>query len=105
MKKIKRILAVIGIIILAGLYLSTLIFAIIGSDDAMNWFKASVYATVVLPVLIWAYGLIYRLLKNHYALREDTAKVSSNEKPQTDSENTKNQTTDNTETLPHTSTR
>lgn len=71
MKKAKRILAVIGIIILAGLYVSTLIFAIIGSEDAMDWFKASVYSTIVLPVLIWAYGLVYRLLKNHYSVREE----------------------------------
>lgn len=71
MKKTKRILAVIGIIILAGLYVSTLIFAIIGSEDAMDWFKASIYATVVLPVLIRAYGLVYRLLKNHYSLQDD----------------------------------
>ena len=71
MKKGKRILAILGIILLAVLYLSTLIFALIGSKDTMVYFKASIYATVVIPVLIWAYTLVYKLLKDHYSLRND----------------------------------
>ena len=69
MKKIKRILAVVGVILLVGLYLSTLVFALIGSPDAMNWFKASIVATVIVPALLWAYTMIYRLLKNHYSAK------------------------------------
>lgn len=72
MKKIKQILAILGCILLVGLYVSTLIFALIGSEDTMNLFRASVYATVVVPVLIWAYSLIYRLLKNHSGSKKDT---------------------------------
>lgn len=71
MKKTKRILAIIGIVLLVALYTATLVFAIIGSEESMNWFRASVYATVVVPVLIWAYGFIYRLLKEHFSLRDD----------------------------------
>lgn len=77
MKKVKRILAIIGVVLLAGLYLSTLIFAIIDSDDTMTLLKASIYSTIVVPVLIWAYGLVYRLLKNHYSLREDSGRENS----------------------------
>lgn len=66
MKKIKRILALIGVIILVGLYLSTLVCAFSGSEDFMNMFMTSVYATVVIPVLIWAYGFVYQLLKKHF---------------------------------------
>ncbi|MCI5494385.1 MAG: hypothetical protein MR425_09675 [Lachnospiraceae bacterium] len=71
MKKIKRILAVVGVILLVGLYLSTLVFALIGSPDAMNWFKASIVATVIVPALLWAYTMIYRLLKNHYSAKDE----------------------------------
>lgn len=76
MKKTKRILAIAGVILLALLYIATLIFAMIGSEDAMNWFRASIYASVVIPVLIWAYTMIYRLLKNHYSLRDDQKDAS-----------------------------
>lgn len=64
MKKIKQIAAICIVILLVGLYAATLIFAIIGSENTMGMFKASLYSTFVLPVLLWAYGLIYRLLKN-----------------------------------------
>lgn len=74
LKKVKQILAVIGIILLASLYVSTLIFALIGSSNAMRLFQASIYATVVVPVLIWAYTMVYRLLKDHFSLRDDGEK-------------------------------
>lgn len=63
MKKIKQILAIIGIFLLAGLYLSTLFCALSSSENFMNLLMASIYATVVIPVLIWAYTFIYRLIK------------------------------------------
>lgn len=63
MKKVKQILAIIGIILLVGLYLSTLFCALSSSDNFMNLLMASIYATVVIPILIWAYTLIYRLIK------------------------------------------
>lgn len=56
MKKVKQVLAILLILILIGLYVSTLVFAIIGSERAMVWLKISIYATIVLPVLLWAYG-------------------------------------------------
>lgn len=80
MKKIKQILAILGCILLVGLYVSTLVFALIGSEDTMNLFRASVYATVVVPVLIWAYSFIYRLLKNHFG---DSKKDSDEKKTTT----------------------
>lgn len=86
MKKTKRILAILGIILLAALYIATLVFAIIGSEASMNWFRASVYATIVVPVLIWAYGFIYRLLKDHFSLRDDAATPPSHEESQEDGE-------------------
>lgn len=71
MKKVKQILAIIGVILLVGLYLSTLILAIFGNSNTMNLFIASIVATVIIPVLIWAYSMIYRLLKNHFSQRTD----------------------------------
>lgn len=62
MKKAKRIFALIGVFLLVLLYLSTLVFAVLGKEF-MNWLMASIVTTIMLPVLIWAYGFIYRLLK------------------------------------------
>lgn len=75
MKKAQRILAIIGIILLVGLYLSTLIFALLGKDF-FPMFMASLFSSFVLPVLIWAYGFIYKLIKrNSSPDAEDKRKI------------------------------
>ena len=61
MKRVKQVLAILLILILIGLYVSTLVFA---SERAMVWLKISIYATIVLPVLLWAYGFIYKMIKD-----------------------------------------
>ena len=66
MKKMKRILALLGAILLVGLYLSTLVCALSSNENFMDMLKASIYATVIIPVLIWAYTFIYRLLNDHF---------------------------------------
>ena len=63
MKKIKQILAILGIILLAGLYLSTLILALTDHSGTMNLFFTSIVATILIPVLLWAYTFIYTLVR------------------------------------------
>ncbi len=63
MKKVKQIMAIFGVVLLVALYGSTLVFALIDSSNTMSAFKASIVATIMVPVLIWAYTLIYRLVK------------------------------------------
>lgn len=65
MKKVKQILAIIGIVFLVLLYLSTLICAIIDHTETMRLFQASIMATVIIPVLLWAYSFIYKLIKKN----------------------------------------
>lgn len=66
MEKKKRILALAGVIILVALYLSTLIFALIDSPWADTCLKAAVGATILVPVLLYGYILIYRLIKKNH---------------------------------------
>ena len=49
MKKAKRILALIGVIFLVAMYLSTLIFSLIDSPLASDLLKGSVAATILVP--------------------------------------------------------
>lgn len=49
----KRILAVIGIIVLIGLYVLTLVAAFSDSPNFFNYLIASVAATIVIPILLW----------------------------------------------------
>ena len=63
MKKVKRILALAGAMLLFALYASTLIFAFIDSAVSLTFLRASIACTIILPVLIYAYVLVYRVTK------------------------------------------
>lgn len=63
MKKTRQILAIIGIILLVGMYVSTIICALSASENFMSMLMASLYASFVIPVLIWVYTFIYKLVK------------------------------------------
>ena len=71
LKKIKRILAILGAIILAGLYISTIVCALSSNENYMDMLMASVYATVIIPVLIWAYSFVYKMVKKNHEQKED----------------------------------
>ena len=58
----KRILALAGIVILVGIYLLSLIFALIDHPMKSSMLYASLYATVVIPALIYAVILIGKLM-------------------------------------------
>ncbi len=58
----KRIFAIIAIVLLAGLYLSTLIFSLMDSDLAFGMFKASLFMTFAIPFILYAMILIYKFL-------------------------------------------
>ncbi|MCR4956447.1 MAG: hypothetical protein K6A30_07160 [Lachnospiraceae bacterium] len=60
--KVKRIIALLGVIFLVGLYILTLVAALTTNPNKEGYFLASIYATVVIPVLFWAYSLIYKLI-------------------------------------------
>lgn len=62
MKKTRQILAIIGIILLVGMYVSTLVCALSASENFMSMLMASLYASFVIPVLIWTYTFIYKLI-------------------------------------------
>lgn len=70
-KKTKRILAVIGVVLLVGLYLATLIFALIDSPWAFDLFKVCVGFTIVLPVLLYIYTFVFRQQKKHGEAHDD----------------------------------
>ena len=63
MKKSKRIFAIIGIILLVSLYLSTLIFAFIDTELGNTLLKISIAATIFFPVILYVMGVVYKLNK------------------------------------------
>lgn len=64
MNKGKRIFAIIGIILLIGMYASTLVFAIFDHSASQGLLKASIACTILVPVLLYAYTLVYKRVNN-----------------------------------------
>lgn len=63
MQKLKRLLALIGAILLIVLYVSTLIFSLMNSELAHGLLKASIFCTIAVPVILYACMLAYRVLR------------------------------------------
>lgn len=78
MMKIKRIFALIAVILLAALYGSTVIFALSDSPNAAYLFKASIFCTVIIPVILYSYVLVYRIFgRKNEDLPHDSDEKSS----------------------------
>ena len=61
MKKTKRILALLGAILLVAIYASTLLFALTDRSGTIDLVVASIACTIILPVLLYAYTLAYKV--------------------------------------------
>lgn len=72
-KKIKRIVALIGALILIGLYLLVLILGITASPATKGVLMAAIGCTIVLPCLLYAMMLIARVLSGKSEKEDDFA--------------------------------
>lgn len=61
--KIKRIFAIIAVVLLVALYGSTIVFAMSDNPNAVYMFKASIFCTVIIPIILYSYILVYRVLE------------------------------------------
>lgn len=57
---IKRVLALIAIVLLVGMYAVTIVFALIDNPNTLNLLGASIGASVVIPVLLWVAILFFK---------------------------------------------
>ncbi len=63
MKKLRQIACIAGAVILAGIYILTLIFSLTDSSQAKSWLSASLYSTVAVPIILYAFLLITKQLR------------------------------------------
>lgn len=76
-KKVKRIAAIIGLVLFASLFLITFISAFFASEKAPGLFMASLFSAIVIPIMIWGFMLVYRLVH-----RNDPAVDPDSEEPE-----------------------
>lgn len=71
--KVKRISAIVAVALLLGLYVLTLLTAILAKPYANAMFMASILGTVIIPVFLYASSLIGRAFgkqEGTYTLKE-----------------------------------
>ena len=57
----KRILAIIAIVLLVGMYITSLVLAIIHSPAALNFLKISLGATLLVPIILYFIMMFLKL--------------------------------------------
>lgn len=62
----RRIAALLGVILLAVLYVVTLIVAIVDKSSSGKWFMICLMGTVTIPLLIWIYTWMYGMLSRRH---------------------------------------
>lgn len=60
----RRVFAIIGIVILVGMYAMTMVFALMKSPQAKALLMASIYCTIAVPVILYGIILITRNARN-----------------------------------------
>ncbi|MCR5687853.1 MAG: hypothetical protein K6G58_07535 [Lachnospiraceae bacterium] len=64
MEKTKRIVAVICVVLLVGLYVATFILSLADSSATMTMFKGCVALTIFIPVAAYLYICLHRYAMN-----------------------------------------
>ena len=64
-KTAKQIAALIGVGLLVLLYILLLVFAIFDFEGSELMFRACLYGTITIPILVWVYIYLYDKLKQN----------------------------------------
>ena len=73
-RRLKQILAIIALVIIAGLYIVTLILALSGNENTKHLFTASIITTIAVPLFMYVVYWVYNLVKGQ---AEDARKVAA----------------------------
>ncbi|MCM1187025.1 MAG: hypothetical protein NC251_02045 [Lachnoclostridium sp.] len=84
----KQIVAMIGVLLLLALYITTLIVAFVDNSASGKLLSLCLYGTVTIPLIIWIYTWMYGKLTGKKTIADFEAGVDS--KNNTRSENSEN---------------
>lgn len=79
MKKMKRPLAALGALLLFAMYGMTLFFAVTDHPGTTDLLMASIACTAILSVLLYAYSLVYRIIREKHSALEQPEETDNRE--------------------------
>ena len=65
MKKAKQILAILGIVLILGINVLLVVSAFGTTEDNTNIFNAAIVTVILVPVLLWIYLYVFKLIKKN----------------------------------------
>lgn len=78
MQKVKRISAIIGIILVLSMYILSFVAAIFATEKAPGLFLASIFSTLVIPILIHLFYATYKWVHRNDPSKDDNANSEDN---------------------------
>lgn len=69
----RQLVAIVGVALLAFLYVITLVTAIVDSSQSAKWFRICLFGTFALPLVIWIYSWMYGRLTGKHAVGDPEA--------------------------------
>ena len=68
MQRLRQILAIIGIILLVGMYVLTIFAAVFDNTKTMSYLTASIAATILVPFTLWLLNIMIQNKKKAFSL-------------------------------------
>lgn len=81
----KQVVAIIGIVLLVLMYIAALVAAVADKSASGNLFRVCLYATVVIPIIIWVYTWMYGKLAQKHTFADFDLGGNAEEEKQKDS--------------------
>jgi len=70
----RRILAMIGIVLIVLMYLASLIFAFIDPTQSKSWLAASIFTTFFVAFVLYAFNLLLKMIQDKNSKEEQDIK-------------------------------
>lgn len=87
MIKVKRIASIIGIVLILSMYIISLISAFFATEKAPGFFLASVFCTVMIPIMIYGYTAVYKYVHKNDKPKNSDVVENTNPVESTDESN------------------
>ena len=70
MSKVKRIAAIIGLVLIVSMYLISFLSALFATEYSYGLFMASIFCTIVIPIMIYLFIAVYKIVHKNDETQE-----------------------------------
>ncbi len=60
MSKVKRIAAIVGLVLIVSMYIISFLSALFATEYSYGLFMASIFSTIVIPIMIYMFITVYK---------------------------------------------